>query len=493
MICITIAQTSRTLALADMLNAVTLGADLIEIRLDTLEKSPHLKDMMEAKRVPILFSCRRLQDGGNWKGTEEERLILLRQAVLSSAEYVEIEMDIADQIRPFPGCKRVISYTNLQETPKNLDKIYQEMLALKPDIIKLTCRARTPDEAWPLIQILVKPPVPTTVVGLGKAGIMLSILGKKIHSLWTVAALERGMEAYPGQPTIQDLQNIYAYGDIGKSTRFTGVTGLGERDWLLTGLLNEGFRKVGVHHRVLPIQIGSPGMFRKTIDAVRLQSVVIDPSNYGSMHQIGQYDSASKYPVQASDFLLPEEDHWKASNLIGKTITNSLLRLIKHKEPDLEKPLQDRVVLFAGNGPLTRMAAREIKQQGAHLMFAGKDREEALRLSQVFGGRMLPWEAIYQTSHDILFYSPESLSEPEEDEMPIHPGYLRHGMYVLDLSNSPRMSRLLKEAMLRTCSFLHPVSFLVEYACTIIQETTGKQPDYQELMTKCQEWFMEEE
>src|SRR5262249_25286066 len=34
MICITIAQESRTLALADMLNAVQMGADLLEVRLD---------------------------------------------------------------------------------------------------------------------------------------------------------------------------------------------------------------------------------------------------------------------------------------------------------------------------------------------------------------------------------------------------------------------------------------------------------------------------
>ena len=39
-------------------------------------------------------------------------------AFVGKADYVEIELDVADQIRPFPPAKRVITYTDLQETPR---------------------------------------------------------------------------------------------------------------------------------------------------------------------------------------------------------------------------------------------------------------------------------------------------------------------------------------------------------------------------------------
>ena len=42
--------------------------------------------------------------------------------------------------------------------------------------------------------ILARPAVPTVVVGLGKPGVMLTVLGRKIGAPWTYAALERGME-----------------------------------------------------------------------------------------------------------------------------------------------------------------------------------------------------------------------------------------------------------------------------------------------------------
>src|SRR5262245_31898392 len=187
MICVSIVQESRRLALADMLNAAMLGADLIEVRLDKFEKDANLTELVAARRKPILFSCRRRQDGGEWAGADDERLTLLRAGVVAKADYVEIELDEADQVRPFPGCQRVVSYTNLTETPRDIDAIYEQLQTKKPDVIKATCKADTPEEAWPLIQLLNKPPVPTVVVGIGPAGPMLALIGRKIGAPWVTA------------------------------------------------------------------------------------------------------------------------------------------------------------------------------------------------------------------------------------------------------------------------------------------------------------------
>src|SRR5438874_7217012 len=110
MICITIAQESRRLALADMLNAAMMGADLLEVRLDCFENDPDPKELLNARRKPVIFSCRRPADGGNWKGTEDARVMMLKTAIINQADYCEMEPDIADQIRRFGTCQRVISY-----------------------------------------------------------------------------------------------------------------------------------------------------------------------------------------------------------------------------------------------------------------------------------------------------------------------------------------------------------------------------------------------
>ena len=166
MICISINQESRRLALADMLNAAR-QADLLEVRLDRFGKAPDVGELLATKSKPIIMSCRRPQDGGFWDGSEQDRLAILRQCIVSKADYVEIELDAADNIRRFPPSQRVISYTNLRETPADILDIYDEARRKSPDVIKLVTLTRTPEEAWPLVQIAAKATVPTVIVGLG--------------------------------------------------------------------------------------------------------------------------------------------------------------------------------------------------------------------------------------------------------------------------------------------------------------------------------------
>ena len=497
MICISIAQPSRTLALADMLNAAQMGADLLEVRLDCFEKAPHLSELTDAKRKPLLLSCPRPQDGGTWQGSEEERQMLLRQAILSKADYVEIELDIADQIRPFPPCRRVISYTNLKETPDDIADIYAEMQTRQPDIIKLTCRARTPEEAWPLVQILAKPPVPTVVVGLGRPGVMLAVLGRKIGAPWTTAALERGAEAYPGQPTVRDLEEIYHYRDIGKATRFVGVTGLGEREFLTTGVMNAAFAQLGIPHRVLPMQVGNLKLFRKIADVVKVQGVTLEEEFYERAHEAAFLDETAKFPVQAADLLLPDTEHgWRGSNVLRRAAVSALEATMREREPGGATSLQGKMVLFAGAWPPTRMLAPGLKERGASLIFASKDRSAAQRMAQIFGGRQIAWEAIYSTHHDVLVVgrdgAPAEGAEVEEEELPIHPGYLRAGMTILDLTSMPRSSRFVGEARVRGCGVVDPGDLLIEQVREHVRRITGEECPADGLRQNLAGWLGEE-
>ena len=140
MICISINQESRRLALVDMLNAAR-QADLLEVRLDRFGKAPDLGELLANKPKPIIMSCRRAKDGGYWDGSEKDRLVILRQCIISKADYVEIELDVADDIRRFPPSQRVIAYTNLQETPSDILDIYDEAKSKSPDVIKQIGRA----------------------------------------------------------------------------------------------------------------------------------------------------------------------------------------------------------------------------------------------------------------------------------------------------------------------------------------------------------------
>ena len=72
MICISIAARSHRFGIVDMYNAAP-QCDLMELRLDKLERSPQVNLFLATRQKPVLVSCRRREDGGEWDGPEENR------------------------------------------------------------------------------------------------------------------------------------------------------------------------------------------------------------------------------------------------------------------------------------------------------------------------------------------------------------------------------------------------------------------------------------
>src|SRR5437764_2128006 len=366
MICISINQESRRLAVVDMFNAAP-QCDLLEVRLDRFGMAPGLSELLSVKPKPIIMSCRRKRDGGYWDGGEDERLALLRQCIISKADYVEIELDVADQIRKFPPAKRVISYTNRDETPADIADIYAEAQTKKPDVIKLTTLARTPEEAWPLVQILARPPVPTVVVGLGKPGVMLALLGRKIGAPWTYAALERGMEAWSGQPTVTDLREIYHYHAFEKGTRLVGVTGFGDREVATTAVLNAVLANLNLPARCLPLGVGSVRLFRKIAEAVKLAGLVVDEGHQSKLMEMVEEPQPAAEEAGAADVILHKGDKWHGYYTGHAAVASALASALKAKS-SADDPLKARMVMVVGLNATARGVAVELLKHGGSVI-----------------------------------------------------------------------------------------------------------------------------
>jgi 3-dehydroquinate dehydratase/shikimate dehydrogenase len=489
MICISIAEESRRLALADMLNAAR-QCDLLEVRLDRFGKAPDVGELLSVKPKPVIMSCRRPRDGGLWDGSEDERLALLRQCIISKADYVEIELDVADQIRKFPPAKRVISYTNRSETPADIAEIYAQAQTKNPDVIKLTTLARTPEEAWPLVQLLARAPVPTVVEGLGKSGVMLSILGAKIGAPWTYAALERGMEAHADQPTIGDLENVYHYRAINRATRFIGVTGFGERERATVAALNAAFAHLQLPARCLPLGVGNVRLFGKVMAAVKLAAAVIDEEHRQAILEIATVREPSSARTGAADLLLHRDNNWHAADTAIPAAANALETAMKARMTS-EHPLAGRIVLLVGVNDLARGMARELKQRGSVLIFASHDRATAHRLAQEMNCRFVQFEALYTTLHDVLLVCDEEKESSKSSETTIHPGYLKPSMTVLDLTSPLSKSPLLREAEARGCAAIAPHQLWLDQVALQAHLLTSKDVPRQ-ILADAASWLSEE-
>ena len=89
MICIPIVGPTQSKSLQDIVAAEPL-ADILELRLD-LMSDYDLDALLAASKKPCIVTNRTKREGGQFSGSEEERIGLLKQAMAAGAEYVDIE------------------------------------------------------------------------------------------------------------------------------------------------------------------------------------------------------------------------------------------------------------------------------------------------------------------------------------------------------------------------------------------------------------------
>ena len=117
MICVTIGRGRHSSLAEEWKAAAEAGVELVELRIDCLRREPDLKRILKDRPTPLVFTIRRGADGGLWRGNEEKRQQLLREAIALGVDYVDLEMDIAAKIRRFGKTKRIVSYHNFKTTP----------------------------------------------------------------------------------------------------------------------------------------------------------------------------------------------------------------------------------------------------------------------------------------------------------------------------------------------------------------------------------------
>src|SRR5688500_13712827 len=159
-ICAVIGRTRHRMVQMEIQEAARRGAKLIEVRLDYLAKAPDFRRLLDKRPCPIIATIRRPDDGGRWKGTEEERLMLIRQAIVAGFDYVDLEMDIAQKIRRFGNVKRIVSFHDFNETPADLEETFRHMCQMDADIVKIAVTPQKTSDNLRVLNLLSDSPKP---------------------------------------------------------------------------------------------------------------------------------------------------------------------------------------------------------------------------------------------------------------------------------------------------------------------------------------------
>ncbi|MFO1020873.1 MAG: type I 3-dehydroquinate dehydratase [Planctomycetales bacterium] len=456
MICISVTPRSRQLARVDILNAAR-QADLVEICLDHLIKEPNVTELLEGAGKPIIVSCRSKQQGGAWEGTEEERQTLLRQAIVAQPDWIELDLDMAAKIPRFGKTKRLISVTQYDRPLSNLEAFYEQAIAQKADAVKFAGPTLSLEQAWPMLAAVSKRrDIPVVAQGLSRAGITMSLLGAKYGSPWIYAALEKGMELYPGQPTVTELEEIYHWREISPQTRFVAVAGFDRTETATLRIFNAAF----MHHKLplmcLPFLLDSLENFEQMFDKLKISALLPDAKLGGKILSVakGKPNDDSVKLSQFADLVLNKPDGWQAYNCLWRGALKALEAGLR-KTPDEAKPLDRRNVLVIGATPAARTLVYGVKGRHGLVSITAGDDERAQLIAQMFDIRFVPVVNVYDTLCDVVVIADASL-EHGRLKQKLNASFLRPNMTVLDVTSFTEETELFREARSRGCKVIEP-------------------------------------
>ena len=481
MICVSLGRTRHSAFLEGHQQLAEQKARLVELRIDWLRKRPDIGRLLKDRPTPVVVTCRRREDQGRWRGTEEQRQAALREAIIGGAEYVDVEVDVARSIPRFGETKRIVSYHNFDETPIELYDIHQKMTQCDPDIIKIVTTAKVPADNVRVLELMRGSDIPTVAFCMGEYGTISRILCGRLGAPFTYAGFSSAREMAPGQLTYLEMRNLYRYNRITKDTRIFGVIGDPIGHSLSPIIHNSAFRKVGntedggVNAVYIPLKIPS-----ELLQATLKEYEKLDIEGYSVTipHKEDVLDYVDSPDMQAdtigaANTLYRRDGNWNATNTDYDAIVDTVAHALE-QHPHIPSDIANKRVLILGAGGVARAAVTAMLNKGAAVIVTNRTRERARALAAEQGCLTAHWANRGAEACDILINCTSVGMHPNVDESPYEQHWLQEKMLVFDTVYTPENTLLLKHARQRGCATATGLEMFVRQAARQFDLFTGE-------------------
>jgi 3-dehydroquinate dehydratase/shikimate dehydrogenase len=480
MICVTIGRGRHSSLAEEWQAAADAGVELVELRIDCLRRDPDLKRVLAKRPTPFVFTIRRGADGGLWRGNEEKRQHIFREAIALGVDYVDLEMDIATKIRRFGKTKRIVSYHNFKGTPSEIQDTAEQCDEMDADVVKIATLANSVADASRVLEISTKAAVPTIAIAMGDLGFFTRVLGRKFGAPFTYAGFNPERTFAPGMPLFQELKRDYCYEQIDAQTEVFGVIGDPIGHSLSPAIHNTAFRHLGLNKVLVPFLIPE-GALEASLNAlawldVKGYSVTIPHKEAivgfltGKDGAVEKAGSCNTVAIKDGRRIGYNTDYRAAMDTLEDAIGG-------RSENEDSSPLLDKQVLILGAGGVARAIAFGLSRRGASITVTNRHDERATNLAEEVGCRTVNWGQRASTLCDIIVNCTPVGMHPHVDDTPAPPAaFQRTGMVAFDTVYHPENTMFLKLARERGATTVSGVEMFVHQAGEQFKLYTGEQP-----------------
>ena len=492
-------------ALAEIVEAVEGGADIVELRvdfIDGLDAAVDVPKMLAACAVPCIVTYRPTWEGGQYAGEEEPRLAALWAAVDAGAAYVDCELLAAERFfaaapahlkeKTQRWSKIILSSHNYETVPTEaaLAETHARCVAAGADIVKIAAMVRDITHVARLEKLLRAVNAndagaeATVVLGMGEAGQTSRLLAAKFGSFLTFGALRSGAESAPGQPTLAQLRELYRVPTQSADTKVMGVIGNPIAQSKSPALHNPALANAGAEAVYVPFLVEDLDAFLASPlwggdDFVGF-SVTI-PHKERALALCDDVDPVAAKIGAVNTLVRRADGTLKGYNTDYVAAIGAIERAMAGRDGSTSpSPLKGKTVVVVGAGGAGRGLAFGAAFEGANVVVVNRSFERAEALAKACGGVARSAEDLRAGAvrGDVLANTTSVGMVPDVDASPVPMSALEAGGFevVFDAVYNPLETRLLREAKQAGCARASGLDMFVGQAARQFSLFTGEEP-----------------
>ncbi|XP_062198894.1 bifunctional 3-dehydroquinate dehydratase/shikimate dehydrogenase, chloroplastic-like isoform X1 [Phragmites australis] len=474
---------------ADAAAAAASGGDLVEIRLDFIEgfrPREHLPRLLRGCPLPALVTYRPNWEGGQYEGDDTTRFETLRLAMELGVDYVDIELKVADKFISFLSgnkpekCKLIVSSHNYEYTPscEELANLVARIQAVGADIVKVATTAKDIVDVSRMFQVMVHCQVPMIGLVMSERGLMSRVLAPKFGGYLTFGILNATKTSASGQPTVEELLDIYNIKCIGPDTKVFGLIANPVKQSKSPILHNKCLQSVGYNAVYLPLLGDNLASFLETYSSPDFSGFSCSlPFKVDAVQCCDEHDPVAK-SIGAINTIIRRPD----GKLVG--YNTDYIGAISAIEDGIGpgskdaaiSPLAGRLIVVVGAGGAGKAIAYGAKEKGARVVVANRTYEKAVSLANAVGGHALRLADLetFRPEEGMVLANATSLGMyPNVDGTPIPKKALSFYDVVFDAVYAPKVTRLLREAEECGVKVVSGVEMFVRQAMGQFEHFTG--------------------
>lgn len=483
-VCAVITEETVDAARAAIKQATTV-AELIEIRLDYLRDfdfgdHEHLRALLQDRPLPSIITCRSTQEGGKQFVEDGVRLKLLVEGARYLADYCDIEAAHYEEAAKFsPDLSRlIVSYHNFDETPTDLNAIYDRVTALPAAVHKIVTRANTVTDSLAILKLLDRARTERReliALAMGEPGVSTRVLGPSFGGFLTYGSLGLGKESAPGQTSCDELTNTYRVHRISRRSAITGLVGSPVAQSASPAMHNSAFAALDLDFVYLPFEVEDLEAFFGRF--IRQATRELDWNLRGLSITIPHKSAV----IPLLDEIDPIARRVGAVNTV--VVRDGLLVGYNTDVQGSMEPLQKLCTLSGercgviGAGGAARAVIHGLVERGAHVSVFARDSKTGRAMTESFDVSILPIEALAASDVSVVINTtPVGMLGHSVGLSPVPRAWLRDRRIAYDLVYNPLETRFLADARAESCQTISGLDMLIAQAALQFELWTGRQP-----------------